>query len=173
MTKKIGHARRAPTVSKYSELRHDQREECLRACRESTDVVYEGLDLQQEIQAVAKYNHGDTAFVWKDSKLIAFAVCHCGPGTEAGNGTCYVKFGVARSGVAAGEAFDLLLDGCESMALDKGLSQIEAGVSLARRDAYQRMRARGFRTAIQGVTMHKPDEARYSRRDVFVIDDWR
>ncbi len=173
MTKKIGQRPRVPMMSKYSELSDDQRQECLKACRELTDAIYEGLDLQQEIQAVAKFNHVDTVFIWEASKLIAFAVCHCGPGTEAGKDSCYVKFGAARSGVAAGDAFELMLDGCELIALDRGLSQIEAGVSLARRDAYQRMRTRGFRTAIQGVTMHKPDEAGYSRSDVYVMDDWR
>jgi hypothetical protein len=66
-----------------------------------------------------------------------------------------------------------MLDSCESMALDKELSRMEAGVNLARRNAYQRMRTRGFRTDIQGVTMHKPNEAGYSRSDVYVIDDWR
>jgi N-acetylglutamate synthase-like GNAT family acetyltransferase len=173
MTKKIASRRRVPMMSKYSELTNCRREECLKACRELTGTVYEGLDLEREIQAVTKYDHGDTVFIWKDSKLMAFAVCHCGPGTEAGSDTCYVKFGAARPGAAASKAFELMLDGCELMALDRGLSRIEAGVSLARRDAYQRMRARGFRTDIQGVTMHKPDEAGYSRSDVYVIDDWR
>jgi hypothetical protein len=136
-------------MSKYSELTNDQREECLKACRELTSAVYEGLDLQQEILAATNYNHGDTALIWENSKLVAFAVCHCGPGTEAGYDICYVKFGAARPGKGAGCAFELMLAGCQSMAFDRGLSQIEAGVNLARRDAYQRMCARGFRTAIR------------------------
>jgi hypothetical protein len=69
--------------------------------------------------------------------------------------------------------FDRLLDECESMALTRGLSRLEAGVNLARDGAYQRMLARGFRTDIQGVAMHKPNEAGYNRPDVYLIDDWR
>ena len=32
---------------------------------------------------------------------------------------------------------------------------------------------RDFRASLQGVTMHRPNEAGYSTRDAFVIDDWR
>ena len=55
----------------------------------------------------------------------------------------------------------------------RGLGRLEAGVNTARREAYQRMLARGFRTVVQGVAMHRPDEAGYNRPDVFLMDDWR
>lgn len=48
-----------------------------------------------------------------------------------------------------------------------------AGVNLAREEAYRHMVARGFRTAIQGVTMHRPNDWGYSRPGVHVLDDWR
>jgi hypothetical protein len=32
---------------------------------------------------------------------------------------------------------------------------------------------RGFRIRIQGVTMHRPNDAGYSHSDSYVIDDWR
>jgi len=35
------------------------------------------------------------------------------------------------------------------------------------------MLERGFRTDIQGVTMHRPNEPGYSRVGVYVLDDWR
>jgi hypothetical protein len=160
-------------ISKYSALTENQREECLEACRELTNTIYEGLDLEREIRTVSRQNLGDTILLWDDSKLVGFAICHCGPGTEAGNDTCYVKFGVARSGLKVAATFERLLDACETLALSRDLSRMEAGVNLARHDAYQRMLARGFRTDIQGVAMHKPNESGYSRPDVYVIDDWR
>jgi hypothetical protein len=46
-------------------------------------------------------------------------------------------------------------------------------MNLGRPDAYQRMIARGFRTGLQGVTMHRPNEPGYSHADSYVIDDWR
>jgi hypothetical protein len=35
------------------------------------------------------------------------------------------------------------------------------------------MLERNFRTELQGVSMHRPNEAGYNRPGVFLIDDWR
>jgi hypothetical protein len=35
------------------------------------------------------------------------------------------------------------------------------------------MSANGFRTVIQGVTMHRPNDWGYSRSGLFALDDWR
>jgi hypothetical protein len=48
-----------------------------------------------------------------------------------------------------------------------------AGVNLAREEAYRHMLSSGFRTQIQGVAMHRPNEAGYSRSGLFMLDDWR
>jgi ribosomal protein S18 acetylase RimI-like enzyme len=157
----------------YSTLSADRQAECLKASRELTNAIYDGLDLQREILAVAGQRLGDTVFLWDDSGLRAFAVCHCGAGTEAGEGACYVKFGAARPGPNAADTFDRLLDACESLAAQRGLGRVEAGVNTARHDAYQRMRAAGFQTRVLGLAMQKPDEPGYNRPDVFLIDDWR
>jgi hypothetical protein len=105
--------------------------------------------------------------------LIGLAVCHCGPQTEAGSGACYVKFGAVRSGPQATAHFAELLSACESLAARHGLAQLSAGVNTARREAYQQMLAAGFRTTVQGLAMHRPDEAAYNRPGVYVVDDWR
>lgn len=104
----------------------------------------------------------DTVLLAGESGLDGLAVCHCGPGSEAGTDVCFVKFGAVRPGRQAGDRFERLLDACEQLATERGLGQIEAGMSLARTDAYQRMVARGFRTGLQGVTMHRPNEPGYS-----------
>jgi hypothetical protein len=31
----------------------------------------------------------------------------------------------------------------------------------------------GFRTDMQGVAMHRPNELGYNREEVYLIDDWR
>jgi GNAT superfamily N-acetyltransferase len=153
----------------YSELSADRQAECLKACGQLTDTLFAGLDLQREIRAVAAQRLGDTVLLADNSGLAAFAVCHCGAGTEAGDATCYVKFGAARSA----EAFAGLLDACNAFAARRGLTRIEAGVNLTRENAYRTLRARGYRTDIQGVAMHAPNEPGYCRPDVYVIDDWR
>ena len=92
---------------------------------------------------------------------------------QAGAGTCFVKFGAAPPGPGAGEAFERLLDACEGLAAARGLGRLVAGVNTARREAYRRMLARGFRADLVGVAMERPDEPGYNRADVYVIDDWR
>ncbi len=45
MSKPVSEAAPVTEFSRYSEVAEGQREECLRACREMTDALYEGLDL--------------------------------------------------------------------------------------------------------------------------------
>jgi hypothetical protein len=122
---------------------------------------------------VHTHHLGDSVFVWRGDRLDSFAVCHCGQGTEAGNGTCYIKFAAVRPSPEAPEVFDRLLDACEAFASDRGLSRMEAGVNLGRHESYRKMIARGYRTDLQGVAMHRPNEEGYNRPDVFLVDDWR
>ena len=157
----------------YSEVPADDQPACLRACRALTDAIYAGLDLQGEIRAVAAQGLGDTVLLWDNSKLIGFAVCHCGAGTEAGSGTCYVKFGAVRPGPRAPQVFDQLLDACEGLAAARGLSRLSAGVNTARHEAYRQMLARGFRTEFEGIAMQHGNEPGYNRPGVYLIDDWR
>ena len=151
----------------------DERDAVLDACREMTDAIYEGLDVAQEIRAVAAQNLGDTILLWDDSRLIGAAVCHVGPGTEAGSDVCYVKFGAVRPGPAAERHFTHLLDACEQMASEQHVSRLRAGVNTARHEAYRQMLVRGFRTDMQGIVMSRPNEPGYNRRGVYLIDDWR
>jgi hypothetical protein len=138
-----------------------------------TDALYAGLDLEREIRAAFTQQLGDTVLLRDGRDLVGFAVCHCGPDTEAGNNKCYVKFGVVQGGPTSGVLFDLLLDGCEAMAAAQGMARLEAGVNMARHHAYRKMLERGFRTDIQGVAMHRRDEQGYNRPEVYLIDDWR
>lgn len=148
------------------------------ACREVTDAIFEGLDVQREIRAVCDQHLGETILVWDGSWLAAFAVCHSGPGTEAGSGVCYVKFAAVRPSQqddarAAGN-FARLLDAVEAYASSAGARKITAGVNLARREAFREMFARGFRTEIQGVAMETGGETSgYNRAGVYILDDWR
>lgn len=159
--------------SAYSKLGESERMQVLNACREVTGSIFEGLDLSTEIRAVHGQQLGDTVLIWSGDTLQAFAICHCGAGTEGGRNTCYIKFGAVRAASGAEQRFDTLLEACESLAAGRGLERIEAGVNLGRGQAYRRMLARGFRTDVQGVAMQKPDAPAYNRPEVYVIDDWR
>lgn len=155
-----------------SELPGGQREEVIRACGEMTDHIDSGLDLGGEMRAVLEQRGGDVVLLRRRSAVDAFAICLHGPGSEGGETTCYVKFAAARSGPSAGERFDRLLDACDAFAHARGVP-IEAGMNMARDDAYRRMRAHGYRAMAQGVAMQRPHEPGFNRAGVYVIDDWR
>src|SRR5229473_2578943 len=164
----------AASGTRYSALSESEREAAEKACRELTEEIYEGLDLGAEIRTVAARNLGDTVLLWDNGgRLAGFAICHWGPASEAGEGCCFVKFGAVRPGAGAEARFASLLDACGALALSVGMPSVLAGVNLAREEAYRHMVARGFRSEVQGVTMHRPNEAGYSRAGVYVLDDWR
>ena len=85
-----------------------------------TGSVLEGLDVRREIEAALAHKLGDTVLVHDSGELVALGICHVGPGTEAGTGTCFVKFAAARAGDKAGQRFTQLLDACEGYAASRG-----------------------------------------------------
>lgn len=155
-----------------STVKKSHREEAVRACVRLTNQIQKGLDLSDEIRAVLAQGVGDVVMIDSRSKLDGFAVCMTGPGSEGGEKTCYVKFGVARGAYGADARFDRLLDAIDGFAASRG-ANVEAGVNLARRAAYARMRAHGYKTMTQGVAMHRPHGDGFNRADVYAIDDWR
>jgi hypothetical protein len=142
-------------------------------CQALTGDLYDGLDLRLAIRTVAAQGVGDTVFIWEGERLVGFAICRYGHRSEAGSGNCLVRFGAARPGRDAAAHFDQLLDACRRLAADAALSHLWVGVNTSRHRAYRQLLARGFRTAIQGVTMHRPNDVGYDREDALILDDWR
>ncbi|MGB9144620.1 MAG: GNAT family N-acetyltransferase [Acidobacteriaceae bacterium] len=159
-----------PTV--LSALPRAAREQAIAGCAKLTNKIEKGLDLTGEIRAVLAQRSGDVVLTHTRGALDGFAVCLCGPGSEGGAKTCYIKFGAARGGAGAGDRFDRLLDACDVFASSRGVP-LEAGVNLAREDAFRRMRSHGYRSMTQGVAMLRPNLPGFNRPDVYVIDDWR
>jgi GNAT superfamily N-acetyltransferase len=162
-----------PGVTRFSALTPAQQDDALRSCREAAETVYPGLDLTEEIRTAHAQGLGDTVLVEDASRVAAFAICHFGPRSEAGADTCFVKFGAVRDGPSAEENFLRLLEACEALAADAGMSAVLAGANMARHEAYRHLVARGYRTAIQGVAMHRHNDPGYCRPGAYVIDDWR
>ena len=149
------------------------RDGLIAACRALTDQLHEGLDLTREIVAVETQRLGDTIVVTDDQGVSAMAVCHVGPGTEAGSGACYVKFGAVRPGSDASDRFEQLLDGCEVFAASRQAHVLVLGVNTACAEAYESVTRRGFRSQLIGVIMQRPNTPGHHRPGVYVIDDWR
>ena len=136
MSKAVVQSVDATPPNTLSQLAADKREDSVKACRQVTDAVYEGLDVSREILAVEKQKLGETVLLWDNGELVGLAVCHCGSGTEAGSDTCYVKFGAVRLTKLARSNFQRLLHACERLAQQHKLSRLVAGVNLGRHRAY-------------------------------------
>ncbi len=131
--------------------------------------MYPGLDLTREVESVQAQGLGAIVSVGED----AVAICHVGPGSEAGSGHCYVKFGAVRPGPDADRHFRLLLAACERVAASQGAATLVAGVSAGCDRAWVAMRESGFRPTMLGVAMHRPNDSGYHTSPNYVIDDWR
>ncbi len=152
-----------------SVLSKKEQQQAIHDCAKLTNRIDKGLDLTEEILSL---RGGDVVLTYTRKVLDAFAICIHGPATEAGEKLCYVKFGAARSGPGAARRFDELLNVCDDFAASRKAT-LEAGVNLARKEAFQRMRAHGYRVVTQGIAMQRPDAAGFNRADAYVVDDWR
>ena len=157
----------------YSTLSEAERSAVLHASRGLTGSIEDGLDVTREIQSVVQQRLGDTVLIYDDGELVGLAVCHLGPGSEAGSDTAYVKFGAVRQDAEAPRRFNRLLLSCEALAAERGLGQLVAGVNTERQDACRGMARAGFRVMMNGVAMLRANEPGHNRADCFVIDDWR
>lgn len=173
LARPIPHDALGPHASLFSEEPKGGAESLLTECREMTDAVYEGLDLRDEIQSIAHHDFGDTVFLREGSRLEGLAACHIGPGTEAGGGTCYVKFGAVRPGPEAARSFEALVDACAALGARRGAHRLVAGVNAARRGACSALLRMGFRMERVGVSMVRPDVAGYNGPSHYVMDDWQ
>jgi N-acetylglutamate synthase-like GNAT family acetyltransferase len=164
-----------PPVSpvRWSAHGSHERERLLAGARALTDAIHPGLDLTREIHAVEHQALGDVVVTPAADGLDGLAICHCGPGSEAGSDVCYVKFAAVRPGPHAPERFGRLLDACAATARACGVRRLVAGVNTARRSAYRELLARGMRIEILGVSMQRGGDPAYDHADSFVIDDWR
>jgi GNAT superfamily N-acetyltransferase len=163
---------REPRSGRRLSAAADGRRDLVAGCAEITEAIRPGLDLRGEIDAVLDLGLGDVVLVG-GTPPDGFAVCHAGPGSEAGSGIAYVKFAAVRPGPGAAASFTALVDACRGYAAQVGAHRLTLGVSTARHRAYRRLVAAGMRTDVAGVTMHRPNAPGYDTPDTYVLDDWR
>lgn len=162
------------SVVMYSELSDDEKMVSIKMCAEMTNQLFSGLDLRTEIAAVHKQELGDTLLLRsREGRVLAMAICHLGPGTEAGSGNCYVKFGAVSPVQESDLIFIDLIAACERFAKSRGINRLTAGANTARHNSYRKMIELGFKTDMQGVAMDRPNEPAYNRPEVYALDDWR
>ncbi|HLZ88719.1 MAG TPA: hypothetical protein VKQ52_15795, partial [Puia sp.] len=159
--------------TKFSDVPAEGREGMLGRCRALTGKVFEGLDVGVDIRSVAEQGLGETVLLWTRDELVGLAVCHCGAGTEAGSGICYIKFGAIYPALTGDLEFRRLLQACEDLAAKRGLEKVSGGINTARQEAWAAMLDSGWRGQMAGVAMQRPNEPGYNKPGVFLIDDWR
>ncbi len=118
-----------PNFELFSKLNATERAQRLSGCRETSNQVYDGLDLSREITAVQGQSLGDTLIGTDDGGVLWFAVCHNGPGSEAGSDVVYVKFACVRPSNDGARHFEQLLDACESFAVSRNAGGLTFGVN--------------------------------------------
>jgi GNAT superfamily N-acetyltransferase len=173
MVRPVPPAETAGSAVKLATLNDDAREAAIRECARITDELYPGLDVSDEIRAVYRLRLGDTILLRDYTGIAAFAVCHWGPQSEGGTGTCYVKFAAARPGPSSERDFKELIAAVDATARSESLNAVMAGVNAAREKAWRLLQSGGFKTVIQGVAMHRDNAVGYSHPGVFVLEDWR
>jgi hypothetical protein len=170
-----GRSRGAVAASwmRFSAVPAEEREAMLERCAGVTGKVLEGLDVSVDIRSVADQQLGETVLLYTWDELTGLAVCHCGAGTEAGSGVCYIKFACVWPALGGDVEFRRLLAACEQLAKQRGLKKVAGGMNMARQQASVAMQSSGYRGTGLGVAMQRPNEPGYNRPEVFVIDDWR
>jgi ribosomal protein S18 acetylase RimI-like enzyme len=156
-----------------SALGEEEKKAAIAACVGITESVYPGLDLTSEILSIDAHGFGDIVLIADGGEVAGFACCHHGAGSEGGSAQVLVKFAAVLSGTDASRYFALLLDNCEKFAAVMKVKRVVAGTNTGRNSAYEAMLAGGYRTWMNGIAMHKTENACYDLPGSFVIDDWR
>ena len=162
-----------PQAQSLSALSDTEQQDVIAQCAALTDQLYPGMELRDELATVLAHPTADAIVLIEGSAIAGFAICHVGLGSEADTGTVYLKFAAARPGHNAARDFQRLIDAANDFAHRSGAAKINTGVNLAAMEAYRLMIAAGFRSALQGVAMHRPWIEIYDRPDVFALEDWR
>lgn len=161
-------ARSGASYRRLSSLAATARDGARSAIARITNGLFAGLDLALEIEAVATQGTGETLLVEDDGGVAGFAVCHHGPGSEAGSNDCAVKFGAAATGAAFRSLLVALLD----YSAEVGAQRAAVSINTARERAYRSALEAGFTIAMLGVAMVRGDAA-YDHPDAWVLEDHR
>jgi hypothetical protein len=173
MNRPVTTAPPVPQARSLTAMSAGEREDAVAQCAALAGQLYSGMDLRDEIATVVAHPTADALVLTEASTIAGFAICHVGPRSEADTGVAYAKFAAVRPGPNAARDFQRLLEAVNDFAQRSGATRLAASVNMGCMEAYRLMLAAGFRTAMQGVAMHRPWIEIYDRPDVFALEDWR
>lgn len=158
---------------RYSELAPRDRGPHRAALQALCDEVLAGFDPSPEIESIASGGLGDTLSVWRGERPVAFACAHAGAGSEAGSASCSIRLGVVEAGPSAERDLQRILEACEALARERGVSRLQAGVNTANAALYEGMLRAGFRIDLTGISMQRPNRPGFCDPAFWVFGDWR
>ena len=142
------------SVVLYSQLGTEERDDVLQKAKVLTAKLDSHLSLSNEIKSTTG-KFSETLFVLnKENSICALAVCHYGNGSEAGNKTLLIKFGMGDPDMPGTD--NLLLTACENLTVEKGMTTINAGIDASIEDERKILEENGFDIeCLAGVMMIK------------------
>ena len=142
------------SVVLYSQLGTEERDEILQKAKTLTAKLDSNLSLSNEIKSTTG-KWSETLFVLNEEKSICgLAICHYGEGSEAGDKTLLIKFGMGDPDMPGTD--NLLLTACENLTVEKGMTTINAGIDASIEDERKILEENGFDIeCLAGVIMIK------------------
>jgi len=142
------------SVVLYSQLGTEERDEILQKAKILTAKLDSTLSLSNEIKSTTG-KWSETLFVLnKENSICGLAVCHYGKGSEAGDKTLLIKFGMGDPDMPGTD--NLLLTACENLTVEKGMTTINAGIDASIEDERKILEENGFDIeCLAGVMMIK------------------
>lgn len=142
------------SVVLYSQLGTEERDDVLQKAKVLTAKLDSHLSLSNEIKSTTG-KFSETLFVLnKENSICALAVCHYGNGSEAGNKTLLIKFGMGDPDMPGTDK--MLLAACENLALEKGMTTVHAGIDASVESERKILEENGFDIeCLAGVMMIK------------------
>jgi GNAT superfamily N-acetyltransferase len=162
-----------PDVVRLSAVPVPERAAWMDRARALSGAVYEGLDVQVELEAVLSLGLGEVVALTEGSTLVGLAICHLGPNTEAGTGVCCLKWAAVLPGASAEARLIRLVTACEHLAAEHKLTRLSVAINLRRRPAYQALLRNGFILLMLGIALHVEEDDGLSNDGVWLLDDWR
>ncbi|MFN8644088.1 MAG: hypothetical protein U0802_21445 [Candidatus Binatia bacterium] len=143
-------------------------------CATLTDAIFPDTSTWSARSAPCRHRRSATRCCCARTAHYGFAVCHVGPGTEAGNGVCLHQVRRRRAKAQpSGEQFVRLLDLCERFAASAGRPNWSPTSTPPARGFLPRL-ARARLPHLRGASPCSGPTPRVSTGPAHgVVDDWR
>ena len=174
MYKPIVPTEKTDRLIEYSSLNPEEAEKYILETEAICDRIYDGLRVKAEINFCKDHNLGETLFEVHENKVVAFAICHFGEGTEGGKEKCLLKIGIVDPNNSdKKKVFSELITKVEAFADSKGILTMEIGVNTKCHNAYRELDRMGYKSMIHGVSMVKGNSEGFFNADCYMLHDWR